>query len=274
MGKPEPGMPLHPVDLSNQRYTLLAAGELPPQQVYLEHDPERQPHLAPWQKRAVKEHCRKLRLQGARLVDLPLYRFLGFSLGEELVLRTGATRYEEYLGCSLAYPEWAESWGFEATADALSIAGVTEAGGRLLVGRRSPEVAECPGFFHVKPAGHMHPPSTPMETVLQEAREELGLEPAELEELSCIGLVRSKSSRCVDVVFRLKSSAALEDLRGRRPIDAWEHDDLVGLEPERLGRWLVEEYPRTTDPGHASLVLEGLRRYGNDWLEQLWRQLP
>lgn len=179
-----------------------------------------------------------------------------------LVIGTGSTDYGEYLACDTAFPRWG------LTAAPLSISAVSVCEGSLLLEERSRRVAVLPGFLNVVPSGHVHPPQTPLEAMLAEAREELGLRPEEIRSSRCLGLMRSGG--CFEVVYSLEAQATLTDLVARVPEGAWEKGRIVSVtaSAESLRDTLLTARAELTDVAVACLLMEGRERFGSDWFRE------
>ncbi|MBI5432193.1 MAG: hypothetical protein HZA52_05110 [Planctomycetes bacterium] len=200
-----------------------------------------------------------------------LYRLHGFRReGAGAVLEVGPTDYAEYLATNVAHPEWRERLGARALADPLGLSGVLlEGGGRIVLGRRSRDLPVDAGRFHVVPAGHPFAPETPLESLCDEARGELGLAADELLDARCTGVLRVTHSGKPELACFVRTSRTLEELALRARSEAWEHDELVALawEPETIAAWLVDERARTAPAGHGSVLCAGRVSFGEAW----WR---
>lgn len=259
------------VDLVNPRYRILTRGDLEPGKVWLDYDARQRLRLTEEQRRAVAEACQKLRAEGRRVENLPLYRYQRCTCAPRmLLLRLGYCTYEEYLGLNvLGCGEGL------LRADALAVVAVTETPEGFALAERSDRVAEGAGCYHVVPSGHPHPDTRLDEALLEEAEAELGLAPDEVENLRCLGHMQVADTGKVEVLYRMSTLRTLEELSSRAREEAWESARLftVSTEARPLADWLVEHFARTAPPGHAALVLEGARRYGEEWLEELWNRL-
>ncbi len=239
------------------RYQIWWQGQLAPDQLFLHRSPSSEPPLEPLDREQVTRHCQRLRDQGRRVENLQLYRFIDWKLDVSgLHLEVGQTHYEDYLGLSeLSHPQ---------APLVLAVAAATEVEGRLVLERRSAKVAQGFGLLHVKPSGHVHPPSTPWQALLQEAWEELALQPEEVEQAQLIGLVRSLTANCISLIYQLRTTVCWSDWQSRTPVDAWESDELLGLPTDQasLLAWLAQPPEMSTGPGRAAVALYCQQRYG------------
>ncbi len=232
------------------RYRLLWRGQIDPQQVTYEYDAAQRFRCPPQWLEASLEACRVSTERGRQVKNLPLYQVLDWSGDERhLSFRLGWTCYQDYLGLSLCAKEQAPL--------VLAVAAATEIEGRIVLERRSQAVAQGMGLFHVKPSGHIHPPQTPWQALLAEAWEELALQPDELREVQCLGLVQSLTANCYCLIYTTQTSLGWEEWSRRQPEDAWEAEELNGLAIDRnsLDEWLSRPEELSTGPGLAAVRL-------------------
>lgn len=258
------------IDLAHPRYTIMVWGSLPPERVRMDYDPRRRPKLGKEQAETVAADAEAMRARGLKVENHPLYCFHGCTCSPAmLLLKLGHCEYEQYLSLNRLHRDWGER------ADALGLAVALEAPEGFVLEERSQEVAEAPGLLHVKPSGHAHPPETLLEAVHKEAGEELGLDPKELSDLVSLGLVRIEGTDKVIAIYSGRTAVSLEEITGRTRADGWESERLLTApaDAEGLSRWLVEQGERMTAAGHAALVMEGWRRHGHEWLQDLWKRL-
>lgn len=220
------------------------------------------PQLSEQQRSWIAEHCEQRRQRGQKVENHRLYRVESMARVEAgLCLRAGVMGYEEYLGMSAL-----------GVRQGLSL--VVSVATRLPDGwaleQRSAQVAAGTGLWHVKPSGHVHPPESPWQGVVREAREELALEPGELTAGSWLGVIRSRAAECLAVVYSLESPVSLDEIRSRQPEDSWECDRLFALPiwGDDLGPWLLEARERLTGIGHGTLLLAAARTLGQEWLQR------
>jgi hypothetical protein len=268
------------LSLRTPRYELLAVGG---DGVEVEHDPARALILEPAVRDEANLRCAEARRAGRKVENHPLYRVLGWEASQKgLRLSTAAIDYETYFGLSVLQGRSEltthsfDLVGGGPRVEVLAVAAATEVDGCLVLEQRGQKVAQGAGMLHVKPSGHMHPPQTAWEAVLAETEEELGVTPTELLGTQFLGLVRSLTAPCIVAIYRFKAALSWKELLARRPVDAWEYEHLLPLrlEPDLLEKWLLESFAEgATGPGHATVLLEGRARYGQEWFEQIWRRL-
>lgn len=255
---------------SNSRYEIWWRGVVAPDKVTLSHDSEDELTLNSELEQQVYDFCRQARKEGRKVEPLPLYRTVQIRGSETaLHIEAGLCNYEQYLGLGglrVAEPQ----------AVSLAIAAATLSDRGWILERRSSRVAEGVGLLHVKPSGHVHPPQSPWEAVIMEAGEELALAAKELHNPVCVGLIRGRTAQCWGLIYTLSTPVAFCDILRRSRIDDWESQELltISADPEALTIWLVENYEKVTGIGHGSLLLAGWQRYGDDWFQRTWDQLP
>lgn len=260
--------PMHRIELAAPRYVIIAWGDLPADDVVPDYDPRRRPKPSKEQSEIMAAEAQAMRDRGLRVEPLPLYRYLGCTCSpRKLLLKLGHTDYEQYLGLNRLHRDWAEAGGADLRADALGLATVLECPDGVVVEKRSQQVAEAAGLLHVKPSGHAHPPQGLKEAVLEEAEAELGLAAEEVQDLRCLGHVRVAGTDKVIVIYRARTDVPLAEMRARARSEEWESErlDALPLDPEALARQLAESGDELTAAGHAALLMDGWRRFGNEW---------
>jgi hypothetical protein len=249
---------------SNRRYQLCWRSPSPSSQVLHQHDPELRLDLSAQQQEQVEQRWRQGQAQGRQLERLPLYRLLEWQArGSNLHLRSGVGDYAQYLGLSSA----------EVTS--YTVAGATLTNEGWVLEQRSQAVAEGQGLWHVKPSGHVHPPHDAWAAVLWESEEELGLQPDELQQPRCLGMVCSRATPCWALCYSLETPVAFEEICRRPKRDAWESTRLFTLpaEPDHLQDWLLQNFEAITGIGHATLLLAGGYRFGEAWWDETLSKL-
>lgn len=239
------------------RYRLLWQGVLAPEAVQFHYHPSSRFEAPAQQVQAIEQLCREARAQGQHVENLPLYRLLDWRFEQQqLQFELGQTCYQDYLGMSRL--------GLAEAPTVLAVAGTTEIEGRIVLERRSSAVAQGAGLMHVKPSGHIHPPQTAWQALLAETWEELAVRPDELSQALCLGLVQSLSANCACLIYTARTELNWSEWSSRRPQDAWEADELVGLDsdPASLDEWLARPAALSTGPGQAAVRFYREWRYG------------
>jgi 8-oxo-dGTP pyrophosphatase MutT (NUDIX family) len=206
--------------------------------------------------------CEKLRQQGQEVFSGPVYRLLDWCCGPFLSLRVSRGNYAQVIGTK-AHPEWG------CPSRVLAVCCVLETPGGFLVERRSLRVAALPGRWHVAPAGSIGVGMSPLQALLQEAHEELGLAADELDPPLCLGLIYAEDSGVHQLVCAARTGVDSADFLLRPRSGCWESDgyEMAPIDPQGLGSWLEQHRSQLTPAAVSALWLEGGRRWGSDWFE-------
>lgn len=215
--------------------------------------------LTPAQQAQADRACERLREEGRTVTPDPIYRLLEWRAEERLELLVERANYAQVVGIK-AHPEWGLS------ARALAVCCLTECRDGFVIEQRSARVASLPGRWHVAPAGSLQPPHHLAQTLRSEAREELGLEPHELVEPRCLGLLYGRASGIFQLACSVRTPLRLQEMLARERSGAWEQDGLLCAPASReaLPLWL-EQSPLLTPGAARILQAEGERRWGSDW---------
>lgn len=240
---------------------LLVLGEGPVEQVRL-HDNGAQFDLGPERQAAADLACEGLRRLGQTVTANPIYRLHSWTVGPELRLEVSRGDYSQVVGTK-KHPEWG------INAQVLAVCCALECPQGFVIEQRSVKVAAAPGLRHIAPAGSIQPPATPWETLLQEALEELALDPSEMKEARCLGLVLVEPVGVYQLICSARTSVSLNEMRGRERSGAWEQDGLLyaPVDPDGLSEWLAEQGDGLIPCARMGLWVEGRRRWGEDWFE-------
>jgi 8-oxo-dGTP pyrophosphatase MutT (NUDIX family) len=100
----------------------------------------------------------------------------------------------------------------------------------MLLQQRSTQVQKYTGAFHSLPAGHLHPPATPMVGLLAELSEELGIVEDDvlgtpLLVAVAVNDINPEPERCAVTQVSVSSELMLS----RTPLDRWEYQQLLSF---------------------------------------------
>ena len=111
-------------------------------------------------------------------------------------------------------------------------------------------------------------PDSPLKTLYREAEEELGLAPSDLNEVSVLGLVYGEEVGVFQLICRASVEFSVGELASRECSGSWERETLVAAptEAEEFKRWIVDRREKLTEAGYSALVMEGRRRWSDDWV--------
>lgn len=208
---------------------------------------------------------------GRLLFAGPLCRLAAWAVaGATLRLTLGPTDYREYLGTNvggLAAIRARHPSDWRAyLADPLGVcAAVVSADGWLLVMRRSQRLVRYPGAYHVV-GGHPTPAHddgaggiSPFLALQEEIAEEIGVVPAEIAGLTCLGLARDRATAKPDLTFEARLALTRAAVEARlaaladRPEDSgwlWLND-----EPAAIHAFLTRHAGRVAPAGAACLAI-------------------
>lgn len=245
----------------HHRARLLVIGDAPLEQVELLNSGE-QFDLSPEQQALADLACRQMRAAGRTVTCDPTYRLNSYEVGAKLRITVSVGDYCQMVGVK-AHPEWG------LKCQTLAVCCALETPGGLVVERRSAKVASMPGYLHLAPAGIMAPPNTPLSTVVHEGLEELGLQPNELLDLRCTGLLCGEDNGVYQIICSARTELELSELYRRPRSGQWEVEEhlLAPLEPQPLASWIEENRGQMTPAALTALAAEGHRRWGTSWLE-------
>ncbi len=161
---------------------------------------------------------------GVDLFDGPVCRLERLTAdAQHLHLDVSISSYKQFLGTNGSHPEWADTHGGASLANAVGTSAALVSGdGWLVFGQRSAAVALYPGWAH--PFGGILEPTDEIDllTDLQrELSEEIGLAPAEIDDLACIGLAQDPRLRQPELLYVARTSLPLAELERR--LDPNEH---------------------------------------------------
>ncbi len=161
---------------------------------------------------------------GRHLFDGPLCRLEGLiSSAGHLHLDLSVTSYKWFYGTNGAHPGW------PLRADGVGTSAVLVTGdGWLLFGRRAASLAFYPGWAH--PFGGCLEPGPVIDLLTEmerELTEEIGLLPEEIDDLRCIGLVRTPTLQQPELLYLAPTRLTRATLEQR--LDREEHSACWGV---------------------------------------------
>ena len=212
-----------------------------------------------------RQRLDEARRSGQRLFDAPVTHFDAFRGdvgGLDLSVRPARYREWDYSsgrheGIDLRFGE-----GTAVRAVALCAALLT-GDGQLLIQRRSGEVAEGAGMFHV-PGGHLDPerhrvPGEPAvwRAMREELREELSLQAEDMDGGTLLGFGENLENGKPELLFRFHCRLSASELRTRAADspDAYEYSELLFIPAaaDSLAAWLADNEKRLAVPSQALL---------------------
>ncbi len=146
--------------------------------------------------------------------------------------------------------------------------------GWLLFGRRSDRVICHAGYVHtfgggLEPAdGLGQPEIDPFSCIQRELNEELGITPAEITQMSCLGLLRDPSVHQPELIFDAWVELPRAEIEARMAPDGpeQEHAELLACREEPRAMTEFARHTRLLAPiALGALLLHGLQLFGRDW---------
>jgi hypothetical protein len=257
--------------LETRDFLVAWKGCVPIERVVFSFDPMNRLRLTPEERREIDLFWQDLQGQGRHLHDSPLYRLTSFEeQDEDLVLGLGLTGYKEYQGTNVRQPQWALDATESKMANALALCAIAvTCDGRAFLQARSQHVGEYPGFWHVTPSGHLHPPQSLTDALMAELKEELDISPDEVvNPVLVTGLVMNKAVSKPELTLLLRLNADSQEVLNRTPQDGWEFHRLEPLEwkADVVAGWLRENHRRCVPNGVVALLLGGRIEFGESWM--------
>jgi len=218
------------------------------------------------------------RAEGRTLFDGELIRLVRSEVAPtRLRLALGPTRYREFVGTHFRNHELLDRFDETHRSNALGIsAAVVTSDGYVAFGRRSGRVAYHAGLLH--PFGGMLDLTDRAsdgdvgfeQAITRELREEIGVEPWEISEITLIGLVRDRTILQPELIFDVILRRSRSEL-DRRFDSARAHGEHTAIEflhdkPEAFVPSL-NWAGRSTPVAEAAYLLHGRRQWGQEWYE-------
>lgn len=260
LGNP-PATVYHKVYRGESEARLLVLGDGPLREVRVEETGQRF-DLGPERQALAEVACQTMRERGQTVTANPIYRVLSWKVGERFILSADLGDYSQVVGTK-THPEWG------LKAQVVAVCCVMECPQGFVIEQRSARVAALPGKWHICPSGSLQPPNGPLETLLAEANEELGLEESEIDEPRCVGMLFGEQSGVYQLACSARTAVPFDEMLARRRSGALEQDGFVHAPacPKALPRWLDQHRDKITHGARAALWADGRRRWGEDWFE-------
>ena len=145
---------------------------------------------------------------------------------------------------------------------ALAVNGLIECADGLVLGRRQAGAVYLPGFWQAPPAGNVEARNGSATIdltgqLLAELDEELGLQPAEVEDVRAVAAIEHASTHVVDVGCLLRTTLSFADIEARRlAVGNGEYDALRVVAPGDVA-WTLS--------GHEPMLLPSARILMRCW---------
>lgn len=143
------------------------------------------------------------------------------------------------------------------TVRPLGVTGLLLCADGLVLGRRSDWVAADAGLWEPAPTGGLSRPD-PVGQILEELREELGLEPSRIARHDACGLIEDGKCGVIDIVFRLQTTATASEIRSAHAAHATdEYAELAIVPPSDLAEFLQAHHDHLLPALRPMLRLAG-----------------
>jgi hypothetical protein len=165
--------------------------------------------------------ARALSRPGVHLFDGPLCRLEDFTIDEHgVVLGLSATGYKAFVGSNCSHPDWADTHGHGALADALGTSvALLSVDGWAVFGRRGQHLALYPGYPH--PIGgtlEVGDGTTPVDAtseLFREIHEEVGLADSDFRDVRILALTEDRRFRQPEMVWLVRTNRDRVELEQR-----------------------------------------------------------
>ncbi|HZU65797.1 MAG TPA: NUDIX hydrolase [Ktedonobacteraceae bacterium] len=220
------------------------------------------------------------RQQQFPLFDAPLFRLVHVAVhGGILHLTLGDTTYKEYTASR--QPAFMRGYSREQLSNPLAVCSVVETGDGFILYEQRQHVAVHAGRYHVI-AGFFErnmdrdaqEKPDPFAAMRREMREETGIQPADIAEQYCLGVVYDIINPHAELCFLTRLHIPLEEVLTRTPEDN-EIKQLrsLAVTPERLRAFLLENHGNISATGEPNLLMYGGWKYGEGWMEEVMEQV-
>jgi len=219
-------------------------------------------------------------VQGTRLFDAPLFRFVSAqAIEDRLMLTLGDTSYEEYV--TTRVPEFALVHPRQDLSNALSVCSVIETSDEAILLERRQGVDVYVGRYHViggffersLDTGQGEQPD-PFAAIRREIREETGIQADDIRDQYCLGVVYDVTTPHAELCFLTRLRIPLAEVHKRQPEDdEIQHLLSLPITPESLRAFLLDHHGNISATGEPNLLLYGRWKFGVVWYEEVMGRL-
>ncbi|HLX55701.1 MAG TPA: NUDIX hydrolase [Ktedonobacteraceae bacterium] len=242
------------------------------------------PAIQQWMNSLWAQKLAMARAQGFPLFDAPLYRFVNAVARADgaLHLTLGDTGYKEYV--TTRTPAFFSGRERHELGNALSACSVVETSdGHILLDKRQ-GVDVYVGRYHViggffererdSTPGALSAQPDPFGAIRREIREETGIQPADIQQQYCLGVVYDLATPHAELCFVTRLHISLAEVKTREPED----DEIKQMESlrvtaESLRAFIVQQRGNISATGEPNLLLYGELRFGKQWLDDVLAQI-
>ena len=262
-----------------QEYEILARGLFRPDQLIITYHPALRmptsPAIQQWMDSFWERKLAEAQERGVLLFDAPLYRFVDAEARADgnLYLTLGDTGYKEYV--TTRVPEFSAGRHRQKPGNALAVCSVVETsdGHILLDKRRGVDVYVgryhvIGGFFARDLDRLENGQPDPFGAIRREIREETGIQPADIAEQYCLGLVYDLATPHAELCFLTRLHIPLSEVKARIP----EENEIKQLQTlyateQGLRDFIKRNHGNISATGEPNLLLYGELRFGRSWFQ-------
>lgn len=262
-----------------QEYEILARGLFQPDQLIITYDPALRmptsPAIQQWMDTLWTRKLAEAQERGVPLFDAPLYRFVDVEAREDgnLHVTLGDTTYKEYV--TTRATEFSAARERRELGNALAVCSVVETsdGFILLDKRQGVDVYVgryhvIGGFFERELDRRENGQPDPFGAIRREIREETGIQPADIAEQYCLGLVYDLATPHAELCFLTRLHIPLSGVKTRIP----EENEIKQLETlyvteQSLRDFIQQNHGNISATGEPNLLIYGELRFGQTWFQ-------
>jgi 8-oxo-dGTP pyrophosphatase MutT (NUDIX family) len=220
---------------------------------------------------------RKFRLYNGQMVRLLRHRLED----GRLIMEGGPSDFAHFMGTNYLGYQRGDEFGWESYSNPIGVSGLLRTSdGWILYGRRNDRVACHPGYvqaFGGSLEAHERQPDGSFDAfgcVLRELSEEAGVQPVDVAEIVCLGLIRDREIRQPELIFDVQIRQSREEMADRLREDdpEQEHAEIVVCRdaPEAIVPF-IRAMGLMSPVAVGALFLHGQRSFGSGWHEQAIR---
>ena len=270
-------------------FEIIAQGCFRPEQLVIIYDPTlRMPTseaIQAWMDKLWQEKLLAAQQKNIPLFDAPLFRLIDAIVQQDqLLLTLGDTGYKEYVTTREA--AFAQAHTRRELGNALSVCSVVETSdGYILLDKRQ-GVDVYVGRYHViggffergldstNPTSVAPAQPDPFAAMRREIREETGIQAADIRAQYCLGVVYDHATPHGEICFLTELHIPLQEVFTREP----EEDEIKQLHTlhvteESLRTFITTNHGNISATGEPNLLLYGKLRFGDEWYNDLMKQL-
>ena len=265
-----------------REYEILARGLFLPDQLHITYHPALRmptsPAIQQWMDTFWAQKLAEAQERDVPLFDAPLYRFVDVETATDgnLHVTLGDTSYKEYV--TTRVPEFSAGGQRQEPGNALAVCSVVETsdGHILLDKRRGVDIYigryhVIGGFFERDLDRLENGQPDPFGAIRREIREETGIQPADIAQQYCLGLVYDLATPHAELCFLTRLHIPFSEVKTRVP----EENEIKQLETlyvteQSLREFITQNHGNISATGEPNLLMYGELRFGRDWLLALY----